>query len=115
MGSSTMSKPIGIYIHIPFCKRKCPYCDFYSITNKMLIDDYVKAVIRKLESISDMKADTVYFGGGTPSLLTSNQFKEILSRINYTSNAEITMNAIRKQLIKKRYIATDVPELTGFR
>lgn len=96
-----MSKALGIYIHVPFCKKKCPYCDFYSITKTSLIDDYVKAVIRNLESISDMKADTVYFGGGTPSLLTSSQFKEILSRINYTSNAEITIECNPKTVDKE--------------
>lgn len=61
----------GVYIHVPFCQRKCPYCDFYSVAaseeKKSL---YVKAVINAIELFEgDFTADTLYFGGGTPSLL----------------------------------------------
>ncbi|HQF11742.1 MAG TPA: coproporphyrinogen III oxidase, partial [Paludibacteraceae bacterium] len=60
----------GIYIHIPFCKTRCIYCDFYTITNEARMDDFVKAVcaeaqLRK-EEIGE-SVHTVYFGGGTPS------------------------------------------------
>ncbi|MBR0484046.1 MAG: radical SAM family heme chaperone HemW [Oscillospiraceae bacterium] len=70
----------GIYIHIPFCARKCPYCDFYSVSyRKSLAEDYVQAVIRNLHhyQISD-SVDSIYFGGGTPSLLSVKQISEIL-------------------------------------
>lgn len=73
-----MSKT-GIYIHVPFCAKKCPYCDFYSDRfTKTTALDYTKAVIRDINAFEDkLTADTVYFGGGTPSMLPT----ECLSRI----------------------------------
>lgn len=65
--------PLGIYIHIPFCRSKCQYCDFYSLTNKedTLLDDYLEAVIRHIREAGPLApgylVDTVYFGGGTPT------------------------------------------------
>lgn len=88
---------IGIYIHVPFCLRKCPYCDFYSVcADKDLIDKYVKSVIRNIENYKDcnLHSDTVYFGGGTPSLLTAQQIEKIIITIDKSvtlSNPEITM------------------------
>lgn len=70
----------GIYIHIPFCAKKCPYCDFYSVNyQKTLVKNYVQAIIRNIQfqEISD-EVDSIYFGGGTPSLLTIQQISEIL-------------------------------------
>lgn len=87
----------GIYIHIPFCLRKCPYCDFYSgAADGTVKEAYVKAVIR---NISDFKnrgicVDTVYFGGGTPSLLSEEQIGRIISACNESfvmKGPEITM------------------------
>ena len=89
----------GIYIHIPFCKRKCPYCDFYSFTaNESKKDSYLKAVLLCLEKwkikVKD-DIDTVYFGGGTPSVFGSERISQVLSHIksNYTLtyDAEITV------------------------
>ena len=89
----------GIYIHIPFCKRKCPYCDFYSFkANESKKDSYLQAVLLCLgkwkEKISD-QIDTVYFGGGTPSVFGSERISQVLSCIksNYdlTDDAEITV------------------------
>ncbi len=89
----------GIYIHIPFCKRKCPYCDFYSFkADESKKDSYLKAVLCCLEKwkgkISD-EIDTVYFGGGTPSVFGSDRISKILDFIknnfNLTSDAEITV------------------------
>ena len=67
-----MMKNIGIYVHIPFCAVKCPYCDFYSISyNKNTAAAYTAAVIRNIESYKGkFSAYTLFFGGGTPSLLT---------------------------------------------
>lgn len=66
-------KNIGLYIHVPFCKSKCPYCDFYSMrAYDGQYDDYTACVLEGLENWADKlgrKADTLYFGGGTPSLL----------------------------------------------
>lgn len=60
----------GLYIHIPFCVRKCAYCDFYSVPGRLdLIDPYIDAVVAESHSYAGLSADTLYLGGGTPSLL----------------------------------------------
>ncbi len=84
-------KPIGLYIHIPFCNGKCPYCDFYSVTpcvNK--ITEYVDALCRKLDETGGVY-DSVYFGGGTPSLIGSDNIAKILSHINLIPDCEVTL------------------------
>ncbi len=95
-----MSSTLGIYIHVPFCIRKCAYCDFYSVSyNENIADDYVKAVLRNIRHYSDKKrtVDTVYFGGGTPSLLNESQLDTILKEINLcftlSPDAEITLES----------------------
>ena len=87
---------LGIYIHVPFCLRKCPYCDFYSCENRLYDrEDYVQAVCRNLRYYGDGSAvDTIYFGGGTPSLLTPDSVEEILrcAELAFSLQApEITM------------------------
>ena len=75
---------LGIYIHVPFCAKKCAYCDFYSENyRKNTASQYVEAVIRNLKAYSDKSrlTDTVYFGGGTPSLLSPEQIKIILDTV----------------------------------
>ena len=63
----------GIYVHVPFCQKKCLYCDFYSVANSREVVRYVKAL--KIEAqkrayeLGGMDIETIYFGGGTPSLL----------------------------------------------
>lgn len=91
---------LGIYIHIPFCGRKCAYCDFYSESfRKDTVSEYVGAVVRNLKAYSDKSrlTDTVYFGGGTPSLLSPEQVGMILDEINRSFNlsadVEITLEA----------------------
>ena len=69
-------KPLGLYIHIPFCKHKCVYCDFYSLSGQeSRMDDYTDALCAHLAEIAPFAAghqvDTVYFGGGTPCDLGS--------------------------------------------
>ncbi len=64
-----------IYIHIPFCVRKCLYCDFYSVTDTELKDAYTDAVIKEIVSLKGLKTDTVYIGGGTPTTLGDNLLK----------------------------------------
>jgi oxygen-independent coproporphyrinogen-3 oxidase len=94
--------PFGIYIHIPFCAHICPYCDFNTYAGKdSLIPRYVDSVVRELEmrrpELPCRAAETIYFGGGTPSLLSPLQVEQILAacRANYRimPNAEITMEA----------------------
>lgn len=89
----------GIYIHVPFCMRKCPYCDFYScVRPEEQTERFVSAVKRNIAAYSglDIKADTVYFGGGTPSLLTPSQVYDILYTVQKTvhlCDPEITLEA----------------------
>ena len=85
----------GIYIHIPFCKSKCPYCDFYSFkADEQTKDSYLKAVLSCLEKysakISD-SIDTVYFGGGTPSFFGGERIKAVLAYIK--DNYKVTSDA----------------------
>ena len=70
----------SLYVHVPFCSRKCDYCAFYSeASDGQLINRYIKALIRELEVIaSDLRPRTIFFGGGTPSLLNARQWAEIL-------------------------------------
>ncbi len=81
---------IGLYVHVPFCKRKCLYCDFYSAADMSRTDAYVRAVIRNIKA-AGLTYGTVYFGGGTPSLLTAEQISDILSAADISDGAEISM------------------------
>ncbi|MEZ4916453.1 MAG: radical SAM family heme chaperone HemW [Chitinophagales bacterium] len=91
----------GIYIHIPFCKQACNYCNFYFSTSNFFQEDFLKAVIKEIELQKDyllnQKISSVYFGGGTPSILPSEYLNEILNKINshfsVENNAEITLEA----------------------
>ncbi len=75
----------GIYLHVPFCKSKCNYCDFYSGTQFRFIDDYVNALCREIRDragyLKGEIIETIYFGGGTPSLLSINQLNTIFEEI----------------------------------
>ena len=84
----------GIYIHIPYCKTRCIYCDFYKETNESNMDAFVDSlcrelVMRKDEVVESVK--TIYFGGGTPSRLRENHFKDIFDFIekNYTIEYDV--------------------------
>jgi oxygen-independent coproporphyrinogen III oxidase len=87
----------GLYIHIPFCLSKCEYCSFYSIQSINLVPEFIKAVVREMKLYKDMfkSFDTIYLGGGTPSLLSFLQIDEILKAVskiyNINRQAEITM------------------------
>ena len=94
----------GLYIHVPFCIRKCPYCDFYSVTETDLADDYTSAVVRNIKA-QKVSADTVYFGGGTPSLLTAEQISAMLSAVSdIAPNAEITMEC-NPNSVSEKYLS----------
>jgi len=98
-----------IYVHNPFCARKCPYCDFYSITDHSCIEEFYKAAIKETELIGSVITDktgtnqltdadgkdTVYFGGGTPSVPDSHLIAELLGSVkknfNISDDAEITI------------------------
>ena len=82
----------GLYVHVPFCIRKCPYCDFFSVTDLSMTEVYTNAVVRNIKA-AEGSLDTVYFGGGTPSLLTAEQFSRILTAADICKDAEITTEA----------------------
>ena len=90
-------KSIGLYLHIPFCKSKCPYCDFYSFSGKDTQKDEYTSVLkdRIVSSISTLqcKADTLYTGGGTPSVLGAKNLATLVNTCKsfLTDNAEITV------------------------
>ncbi len=80
----------GLYIHVPFCVRKCPYCDFYSEKfSRTESEKFAAAVVRNLKRYPE-KFDTVYFGGGTPALI-SGKISEILREVRFREGAEITV------------------------
>lgn len=80
----------GLYIHVPFCRKKCPYCDFYSVGyREELAEQYADAVLRNIRYYGG-RYDTVYFGGGTPILL-ARHIPRILAEIHRTASAEVTV------------------------
>lgn len=90
-----MSKkePFGIYIHIPYCKAKCRYCDFYSAPGARGVpQSYVDALLRELAR-NTRRPDTVYFGGGTPGLLSPAQVDALIQAAAPLPGAEITLEA----------------------
>ncbi len=93
----------SLYLHIPFCASKCPYCDFYSqVGTQQQLDDYVALLIENIKIVgrqqrSPTPCTTIFFGGGTPSLLSPQQIKSILNNIDVAlgiaTDAEITVEA----------------------
>ena len=95
-----MADKLGIYIHIPFCRSKCDYCDFYSLAGQEgRMDDYQKALITHMKETAPQtrgyQIDTVYFGGGTPSYYGEKRLRELLrliaKRFDLAKDAEITV------------------------
>ena len=91
----------GIYLHIPFCKRRCIYCDFFSTTQSNLMPQYIDALCRELEIRKDYlegeQIETIYWGGGTPSQLNEELLEQVFHTIdaNYqvSDEAEVTLEA----------------------
>jgi len=94
-------KQNGLYVHIPFCIRKCEYCDFYSITQFDQVDEFVLALQKEMElaapALKEKLFTTVFFGGGTPSLLSTQQLSDIWQTMNrcfqIKPDAQITIEA----------------------
>lgn len=91
-------KELGIYIHIPFCKSKCSYCDFTSFANKeKMVEKYIECLNKEIENkeTNNFIVDTIYIGGGTPSFIDSKYIKEIIetikSKFKIKEEAEITI------------------------
>src|SRR3954468_1142098 len=87
--------PFGVYIHVPFCAHRCDYCDFATWTDRgHLIDDYVDACSTDLErrqASSRRRATSVFFGGGTPSLLPPEHLARLLGAVDREPDAEVTV------------------------
>ena len=89
----------GLYIHVPFCRTKCPYCDFYSSTDSALAQDFTAALEKELQfyCTSFPAVDTVYLGGGTPTVLPDDVLAEIMNAVNrhiaVAPDSEITIEA----------------------
>ena len=95
--------PLGIYIHIPFCRSKCKYCDFYSLTTKddKLLDSFIQAMTKHIKEAGALapgyRVDTVYFGGGTPTFFGAEGMATLLAAVrkhfDVAPDAEITFEA----------------------
>lgn len=89
----------GLYLHIPFCEKKCIYCDFFSVESVNNFDVFSEILIKEIQmyknNLTQESVETIYFGGGTPSLLNPKHFEKILSAIynqfSLTNNPEITV------------------------
>ena len=82
----------NVYIHIPFCKQKCKYCSFVSFTNNDKINDYIQSLLVEIDQKYKGEClKTLYFGGGTPSLLTIENLKKIIAKFKLNSGCEITL------------------------
>ncbi len=99
----------GIYIHIPFCKQKCIYCNFYSVGGINLKDDFIRTLLKEIDLKQNYlkcnNINTIYFGGGTPSLLSCDEINIIIEKIeqyfSVSNNAEITLEANPDDLTKE--------------
>lgn len=102
----------GIYIHIPFCKQACHYCNFHFSTSLKLQNDFLDALLKEIalrkDYIEREKVETLYFGGGTPSLLTGEQLARIMQAVfesfNISPAAEITFEANPDDINESRLI-----------
>ncbi|MDI6853720.1 MAG: radical SAM family heme chaperone HemW [Deltaproteobacteria bacterium] len=95
-----MNSPLsGLYVHVPFCRTKCPYCDFYSVTDLGLMDTWLKAVAAEVQFYRNdfPVCDSLYLGGGTPSLLDEDRLGPLMEvlqgEIKFTPDAEVTLEA----------------------
>lgn len=105
----------GIYIHIPFCKQACHYCDFHFSTSMKYKDEMINALLLEIELrrnyLKDEAIDTIYFGGGTPSIIPTKDLDAILKKIHQyfevSSSVEVTLEAnpddLNKEFIKSIY------------
>lgn len=111
--SDKIKNPSGLYIHIPFCRSKCDYCSFYSMredASPWSIDSYIERLIEELESFrksfGSVEFDTVYVGGGTPSILSVNSMCRLLgttrSLFNIAEGAEVTIEMNPDDLVREK-------------
>lgn len=94
----------SVYIHIPFCKSKCRYCSFVSYTNLEIKEQYLVALKKEIKNrYKGEELDTLYIGGGTPSLLTSKELEEIINLFNISNETEICVE-LNPETINEKYL-----------
>ncbi len=105
--NNLLNKPFSVYIHVPYCKKRCGYCDFNTYTPNELdvndqIDSWASATVKEIKLAKkvlkkDLKIDTIFFGGGTPSLISNNELSYVLialkENFHFANNIEITLEA----------------------
>ena len=92
-----------VYIHIPFCISKCIYCDFYSETDLSLKKKYLNALKKEIDlRYKKEKVSSIYFGGGTPSILSANELKMLISKFNLSKSCEITIECNPEDLSEEK-------------
>jgi oxygen-independent coproporphyrinogen-3 oxidase len=110
MGLYTLKSMAGIYIHIPFCKQACHYCDFHFSTSLKYKDELLQALVKEITLqktyLDGQTIQTIYFGGGTPSILEANEIEQLVNTITgihtVASDAEITLEANPDDLDKAK-------------
>ena len=100
-------KPLGLYVHIPFCVKKCAYCDFLSMpASDEVKKQYTNAVLDEIEDyrqyVKEYQVQTIYFGGGTPSLLPAEYIQDILHLYIDLLKKKVTL--FHKFIIKKDWL-----------
>ncbi len=104
---------LGVYIHVPFCFGKCPYCDFYSVVTQN-VEKYVNVVCSEIQKWAqgiNKVVDTIYFGGGTPSLLKFEYIKKIIESVK--NNFDVKNPEITMEVNPAHYTQTDFKNLAG--
>lgn len=112
----------GIYFHIPFCKKACHYCDFHFTTTLKYKDEMLGAMLKELELRQDyLQGETInsiYFGGGTPSIMPASEIQRILDKVyslhNVASDVEITLEANPDDLENKQVVAWKTTDINRF-
>ena len=109
-----MAEKLGVYIHIPFCRSKCDYCDFYSLAGREdRMDDYQKALLAHMKETAPLargfQVDTVYFGGGTPSYYGEKRLRALLKAVakwfDLAKDAEVTVECNPDSVDRKMLLA----------
>ena len=107
--------PLGVYVHIPYCLTKCPYCDFnsYGTNGNFPEDDYVRALEREIESsrrtLEGREISTVFFGGGTPSLFKPRNIELVMEKLasiaSFSPTAEVTLEVNPRTADKEKLVS----------
>ena len=106
----TLNKNCGLYIHVPFCRKRCNYCNFFFTTNTKLTNSFVEALILEMSYYSKILNnkifDTIYFGGGTPSVLHPDSVRYIINQatslFNFVSLSEVTLECNPEDMIQHK-------------